>query len=329
MLAVCSQINPAAAAAITPKAMLIDLIQNVPNATGFRYGVHDSNGRTMDTVKIIPKPGGGYLGVYHYLSTLDNSFHVALGTSNDLLRWTAQRDLGAHESQPTIASLPDGSFLVAVEADTNGTSPPKLWVRFKHFASLTALLAGTTDKVFDAPHTLVPADSGAEGTPNIYSASLDPDLAHSSIEVGFHYFKDFDVDRQAHGTLVNLGSATPGWTTRVDSTLNDALLAAGDVHGNLGDRDSMRWNGRRYNLQEVQLVKRDYASWRIALFDWSTGTATRLAIKTHQGSTSFANPTFTNLKSPSGRSAVVVTLFLPSEGAAPGEGGELIYYKEY
>ena len=33
--------------------------------TGHRYAVTDSAGNTMDTVKIITNPAGGYLGVYH------------------------------------------------------------------------------------------------------------------------------------------------------------------------------------------------------------------------------------------------------------------------
>jgi hypothetical protein len=46
---------------------------------------------------------------------------------------------------------------------------------------------------------------------------------------------------------------------------------------------------------------------------------------THGGSTAFANPTATMLHDPAGRDAVMVTLFLPMEGAAPGEAGSLLY----
>jgi hypothetical protein len=331
-LEVLTTSRPVHAQTASSTAALISLIQDVQGATAYKYGVHDLDGRTMDTVKIIPNPAGGYLAVYHYLSVGDNSFHVRVATSSDLLKWRASpNELGAHESQPTIAYLSDGGFLVAVEADTNGSPTPRVWVRFKHYASLDALLAGSADRTFDAPHTLVPRDSGAEGTPNIYSVSLAPDLANSTVDVGFHYYMNADVDRQARGTLTNLGSASPGWTTRVESKLNRDLLASGDVHGNVGDRDHMMWFGRSYNLHEVQLTKHDFGSWRVNLYDWSSGTATRLAVKTRLRSTSFANPTFTNLRSPrpGGRNAVVVTLFLPSEGAKSGEGGELIYYKEY
>jgi hypothetical protein len=35
-----------------------------------------------------------------------------------------------------------------------------------------------------------------------------------------------------------------------------------------------------------------------------------------------------SLLSPAERPALLVTLFIPSQGAATGEGGELIYYRE-
>jgi hypothetical protein len=325
--------RPAFAQSGSSKSALISLIQNVQQATARQYGLRDSAGQTMDTLKVIQSPAGGYLGVYHYLSS-DGFFHVRLATSRDLVsssrdNWLVQADFGPHESQPTIAYLADGSFLLVVEADTNGSPTPKLWLRFKHFLNLTNLLSGRINRVFDAPHTLVPANSGAEGTHNVYSASLSPDFAHSTIDVGFHYYMNFDVDRQARGTLTVSGN-TYAWATRVETKLNDALLTTGDVKGNIGDRDNMLWGGRSYNLHEVQLAKRDFGTWRIDLYDWSANVATRLAIKTDRGSTAFSNPTFTNVRSPrSNRQAVVVTLFVPSEGAASGEGGELIYYKEY
>jgi len=37
----------------------------------------------------------------------------------------------------------------------------------------------------------------------------------------------------------------------------------------------------------------------------------------------------TALNAPNGQPAILVTLFIPSEGAAPGESGELIYYQTY
>jgi hypothetical protein len=43
----------------------------------------------------------------------------------------------------------------------------------------------------------------------------------------------------------------------------------------------------------------------------------------------FANPGLTGITAPNGAQALVITLFLPSEGASAGESGELIYYTTY
>ena len=52
-----------------------------------------------------------------------------------------------------------------------------------------------------------------EGTPNIYSVSLTPDIDHSIIDVGFHYQRNCDLDRQARGRLTNFTS----WTAAADT----------------------------------------------------------------------------------------------------------------
>ena len=82
-------------------------------------------------------------------------------------------------------------------------------------------------------------------------------------------------------------------------------------------------------MHEVQYSKGDFGSWRVYLQTWQTGSITYLPITTHGGSTAFANPSVTAIRAPSGRPAVAVSPVLPSEGAAAGEGGPLIYYREY
>jgi hypothetical protein len=105
-----------------------------------------------------------------------------------------------------------------------------------------------------------------------------------------------------------------------------AAAAVGEqVRGNIGDRDHLRYLGRDYDLIEAQGRRGDFATWRIYLHDRATGTAERLEVTTHGGSTAFANPTATMLRDPAGRDALMVTLFLPMEGAAPGEAGSLLY----
>jgi hypothetical protein len=169
-----------------------------------------------------------------------------------------------------------------------------------------------------------------EGTPSIYSASLIPDIDHSVIDVGFHYQRGCDLDRQARGRLTNF----TGWTAVADTGLDAAITAAAAaqgqrVNGNIGDRDTVGYDNGRYSLHEVQYRKGDFGTWRVYLHTWQTGSIGYLPITTHGGSTAFANPSVTAIRAPSGRPAVAVSLFLPSEGAAPGEGGPLIYYREY
>ena len=105
-----------------------------------------------------------------------------------------------------------------------------------------------------------------------------------------------------------------------------AAAAVGEqIRGNIGDRDHLRYLGRDYDLIEAQGRRGDFATWRIYLHDRATGTAQRLEVMTHGASTAFANPTATMLRDPAGRDALMVTLFLPLEGAAPGEAGSLLY----
>jgi hypothetical protein len=294
-------------------------LESVPTATGYRYGARDNLGNTLDTLKVIANPAGGYLGVYHTL--VGGVFVPKLATSTNLLGWRHRTDLDADASQPTIARLTDGGFVVAYEKHSGctGLGPGGNCLRFLHYPNGTALLAGQADRSFQAPRTL---SRCAEGTPNIYSAHLDPDIMHSRLDVGFHYFRGCDVDREARGTLTNFRA----WSARVESRLNTALEAF-DPGGNIGDRDNLRLDGNSYNLQEVQFRKGVFGSWRTFLYEWSSGRARRLAVQTHGGSTAFANPTFTALGGPLGRAVLVVTLFIPHQGAARGETGELIYYR--
>jgi hypothetical protein len=142
-----------------------------------------------------------------------------------------------------------------------------------------------------------------------------------------HYHRDCQVDRQARGTLTGFRTWTAATDPQLDAAIEQAAAAAGErIGGNIGDRDHLRWRGRDYDLVEAQGRRGDFASWRVYLYDRAVRTAQRLNIVTHGGSTAFANPTATVLRDPAGRQAVMVTLFVPGEGAAPGEAGSLLYH---
>jgi hypothetical protein len=123
------------------------------------------------------------------------------------------------------------------------------------------------------------------------------------------------------------------WTAAADPALDAAVMraaaAVGErIDGNIGDRDHvLRYLRHAYDPIEAQGRAGDCASWRVYPVDRSAMTARRLEVVTHGGSsTAFANPTATCLRDPSGGDAVMVTMFLPVEGAAAGEAGSLLYH---
>jgi hypothetical protein len=292
---------------------LAGLLGDVRAASAFRYDAHDSAGNRMDTAKVIPSPAGSYLAVYH------DGEVCHLATSTDLMTWTHRAVVDESATQPTIAAIGDGGLLTAAEFnDGHGGR-----LRIRHWTSLDALLAGRPAHEFLAPRTLSACN---EGTPSIRRIGLDAGLDTSRIELGFHYHRDCRVDRQALGTLTGFRTWAAARHRELDAAIERAAAAVGEqVRGNIGDRDHLRYLGRAYDLVEAQGRRGDFASWRVYLYDQAAETAERLEVVTHGGSTAFANPTATMLRDPEGRDALMVTLFLPMEGAAPGEAGSLLY----
>lgn len=298
-------------------ALLRTLIEDVTAANGRRYGVRDDSGREMHCAKIVadaPSESPGYLAVYH--STLgDGRFHASLAASPDLLHWRHLRDFGPGGSQPTIAHVAGGGFLVAWEQD------PRNHIAVRYFASREQLIGGRATRSYDARRSL---SRCAEGTPNVVSVELNPDIDHSVITFGAHYWWNCDRDRQLTATLTGFRR----WRARPRPALDAALLAWG-VGGNIGARDPIAFRGHEFGLIEAQHIKHDFGSWRTYVYDDTANAAWPAAIRTDGGSTAFANPRVTELVLPSGRPGLVVSLFVPGEGAASGESGELIYFREY
>ncbi|CAF4485226.1 unnamed protein product [Rotaria sp. Silwood2] len=263
----------------------------------------------MDCLKIIKRIGSEeFIGVYH--TVIDGIPRVYLARSTDLLQWTWLQELAYQASQPTIAvpgDQPQG-FIVAWEQE------PRNHLQIAFYSTWDNLRAGKAQKTFDAARTLSPC---AEGTPNIYG---QPTV--NRIDIGFHYFEKCVVDRQARGLLLNFNQ----WTeVRKVSTIDNAILYHG-VQGNIGDRDALsNFDGYTFTIIEGQYKPNDFGTWRIFMYDPQTNNADKVPILTDGGSLAFANPTMTRTTM-KGQDILLVTLFLPSEQAAPGEAGELIYY---
>jgi hypothetical protein len=182
------------------------------------------------------------------------------------------------------------------------------------FRSLKELKQGDPSHQADLPATLSPA---AEGTPSIEFVEKRGDWSRSRIGLRFHYYRDRDIDRQAEGVLTGFRD----WNASRRDQDNSPLEAA--YRGNIGDRDTLRLPGETWDILEAQLRKDDWSSWRLLARRRPAGYA-QVDVVTHGGSTSFANPTWDVMPLPDGSRALVATLFLPSQGSAPGEAGCLI-----
>jgi hypothetical protein len=301
----------ATAHAATP---LRTVVEDVPGSTAYRYGVRDNHGNSMHTLKVVKSPFGGYLGVYH--TVVNSRYFVKVATSVDLLNWTYAANLAVDGSQPTIYALKRGAALVAYETHA-GCQAGNRCLALRHYGTESALLSGAASRTLILPRRL---SNCAEGTPNIFSATTN--LA--TVDIGFHYFQDCRVDRQAKGTLRDFDPAK--WTPVATPSIDAGVLGAGaSADGMIGDRDAALYDGYHHRLIEGQVGAGGFSSWRNFL--WAGGTATQLSIRTHGGSQAFANPTFTSLPLPNGEPGVVVTQFVPTSAAAPGETGELVYYR--
>ncbi|MEV1022518.1 hypothetical protein [Streptomyces sp. NPDC050264] len=296
-----------AAPASAATARFAALASDVTQADGHRYGMTDDTGRTMDAAQILQAADGTYLAVYHTMLP-DSRFHAAVATSTDLAHWQRRHDFGAGSSQPTLAADGRGGYLLAYEKD------PDNHIAVRGYAGPRALLAGRAAHSFDAPRTL---SSCAEGTPAITA------VHGATVELTGHYRADCDTDRQLTATLRDFTR----WHAEPAPRLDRAVQGYGNT-GNIGDRAPLRLAGQPMVLVEGQRRRDDFASWSTYAYDPASGRADRVGLRTAGGSTSFANPSATLLTDPDGHPALLVSLFIPREGAAPGESGQLVYWRE-
>lgn len=288
-------------------------IERVDRADGVRYDAKDDRGRNLEGLKVVATGEGAgrrYVGVAHHASggTLD----VALATSRDLLTWHAGRTLQRDASQATVRRLTDGSYLVAWERHA-----PRNHVALRHYADLDALLRATPDARFDAPLTLAPT---AEGTPDIRTVRLRHGPGDSTVQVGLHYYRDGEVDREALATLEDFAV----WRARPRTALDAALDARG-LRGNHGDRDTFRVDGRDYEVLEAQRRPGDWASWGTWLRDGATGALAPLRMRFRFGQPSYGNPTASVLPGPDGGTVLFTSAFLFTEVAPRGAGAVIAY----
>jgi hypothetical protein len=322
------------------RVALTSLLDTIPSAPQSSFGTLDSSGRPVGTIKIIANPGGrGYIGVYH-VSDASGTFYTRVGTSTDLTHWSYKAQLASNASQPTIAALSDGGFLVALEKYVPsflglGLNPATSHVELLFYSSYANLLAGSAAQTFDAPDSL---SNMYEGTPSIGATTIGlpspgflglfagAPLSNSQIDVGFHWYdSSAGVDRQGTAVLTNFSN----WSAQVNTPL-DSAFAPFAPGGNIGGRDYVSFEGYPFTVVEAQSRKNDFSSWRVYLYDDTAGILSRLTPHTPGASVSFGNPKVTVLTDPAGNRALAASLFVFStSNNAPGEYGPLIYYDDF
>lgn len=334
------------------RVALKQVVEQVTGSTAHRYGAVDDRGAALEGLKVV-QVGDRYVGVYH--SPGGGRFNVHVATSRDLITWTRRETIETDASQPTIALTPGDGVVVAYEHTTLSdliARPPlldallpgplkilddplnRIRIRFRHYRTVDDLLTGRHSREFTAPRRLSPT---AEGTPSITSAVLrDGLISRSRIEVGLHYFANRrgepKVDRRATAVLEDFRR----WKVQARPDLDATFLESRLRHdgygaaplGSIGDRDPITLDGVRLELAEAQYVAGDFGSWRTFLVDPRAVTPRPLEIATAGASRAFGNPSVTELRAPSGRRAVFVSVYVFSEGAAAHEAGPLIYYRE-
>lgn len=299
---------------------LLAYVIDIPNADGYRYRATDDMGHTMDAAKIIQVgETGEFAAVYHWWDDTTQRFTPALATSDDLLDWRWRIDLADGASMPSIAPASDGGYVVAWEGDADGQ------VTLSYYPTWERLLAGEPAKQFTAERQL---PGCVEGTPNIYSASS------REVDFGLHFFADCESDRQARGR-----TDWTTWTAETEPLLDRAALFQG-YRGSIGDRDFIEYEGHGFTFLEAQFVQGDWRTFRILLYDDELGAADRAGfpaapavppsvhvfLHTDLGSSSFTNFTISEVTL-DGRRALVMGVFIPTEGARGDEAGELIYFR--
>lgn len=311
--------------AVTPDdeaAVRFAALLDPASADSLDADVRDDLGHPLDGLEVIDAPPGlgvpgRFIGVYH--SLIDGVFVTRVATSDDLRHWMHRGELDSHASQASLASLPGGGFVLAVERDTPDAqyiSTSNIVVR--HYASWGALVTGAFSAEANLPRTLA---ATAEGTPELRVLSWGGTPAASQIEITFHYLKDIQVDRQAAGMLSNFDPAS--WAPQPVALVNELLIALG-TRGNLGDRTDVLFENRRFTVLEAQSVRADFAAWRWYLYDRDRNEARLLAVNGPAGSFALGNPTVRAFADANGATTLFVSGHAFWQGAPLGGAGQFI-----
>ena len=286
---------------------LLGLITDVTQATAYRYKLTDDQGRHIGPMDVIWVPEAErFAAVYFSWDDVDQAFHTHVATSTNLLDWTWEVELAKQASMPAISAMSDGGYVVAWEQE-----PDPIHIVIAAFDTWDDLQAGRIARRFDVPVTM---PACGEGTPSIDDAS------RARVELSFHYHGDCERDRQASGWT--------DWSTwqAVARPERDQALIDRGIGGHIGDRDTITFRGHELMLLEGERVPGDVTSWRTFLYDDETGVADQIEFRTHAGSQTFGTPSISQVRI-GGQDAILVTLYVVTEGSRGGEDEELVFYR--
>ncbi len=296
------------------------LLGDVQSSEEYSYNSRDNLDQGLDCLNIFEYSIGIYYGVHH--SYNGTSFNVHLVNSSDLINWNFMKILVREASMPYICFREsEQDIFIIHEQWQNLNSSGPCRVKIRYYPSLSYLKEGNSTLHFQAPKSF----SDYEGTPNIYSIQEGGNF----ISIGFHFLSEEGRDLVANATLINFFSDNPGWSAIKWEDYYNKLICRG-CSGNIGGRSFGILENYCITLQEGQLVKDDWSTWNVWVYNWEDGGFHQLDITTHQGSSSICNPHFkiVNHPSDSNKKVVFCSYFVPSEGAGHGELGELLFYSE-
>lgn len=278
------------------------------------YSLHDNAGRSLDGLQIQQENSNELVGIYHTLIGPDK-FCLRLATarvSQGLRSWIHTTDVDCdYASQGEIKRLPDGKYLMAYEKNPTGRRP---FIRFRFYNSYQALISNQVARQFDAPFT---PGANADGTPNFRWIRYDGNPDSMTVEIGFHYNRSSDGrDVNAIGFLRGFQS----FDSYPHNPLNDRLYQVAGWH--LGDRTFFQYGGRNYTLVEAMTAKNDWNSWRLFLYDESSGHLEPIQFATPKNSPSHGNPSLQVVKIDEAYHLIGTTFIFESS-----EGGAHLYSK--
>lgn len=292
---------------------LIDSMNHIDTANTKAFGLKDNEGNSMDCLKILKMSEASYLGIYH-TNRGDGRFDLHIGESNgDLSTWNKIVQIGSRSHQGEIQKMGNGFVVLNEESDL---SIERNHIRVRYYNDRESLFRNepSHDVPLERKFSEDLENGTNNGTPSIISIEGDSP-ENSSIFMGFHYYKDLQVDRQAYGVLKNFDGSE--WTAWKNEIANRSVKALGFA-GNIGGRQMFEWDDRKLTVLEAR-VNNDWNTWMLLVGNGMFFT--KLRPQTLCGASAFANPGVAKVSD----HKYVATCFIPNEAAGRCAANEMLY----